>query len=67
MAAAAVHHGRLDLPMGEVERLAGFLAPAEREEAARFRFARDRRRFVLRRARLRQCPAAFVPVPCLDL
>ena len=51
MAAVAVHHGRLDLPAGEVDRLSDLLAPEERDRAARFRFARDRRRFVVRRAR----------------
>jgi len=62
VAAVAVHHGRLDLPAGEVERLAALIAPEEREKAARFRFARDRRRFVVRRARLRQCLAAGMGV-----
>jgi 4'-phosphopantetheinyl transferase len=58
MAAVAVHHGRLDLAAGEVERLAALLAPEEHAQAARYRFARDRRRFVVRRARLRQCLSA---------
>jgi 4'-phosphopantetheinyl transferase len=54
VAAAEVHVGSLDLPGAEVERLLLLLSPEEHARAARFAFARDRRRFVVRRARLRQ-------------
>ncbi|TPG22285.1 4'-phosphopantetheinyl transferase superfamily protein [Sphingomonas koreensis] len=45
--------GALDLDADEVATLAALLDDAERDRAARFRFDRDRRRFVVRRARLR--------------
>jgi len=53
VAAADLHFGSLDVGEDEVERLAVLLDPAERARAARFAFARDRRRFIVRRARLR--------------
>jgi len=58
MAAAEIHIGSLEVPADEVERLAHLLSPEERARAARFAFARDRRRFVVRRARLREVMAA---------
>lgn len=62
MAAAELHFGGLDLAEDAVERLAVLLDPAERARAARFVFARDRRRFVVRRARLREVLAAATGV-----
>lgn len=62
MAAAEVHVGSLDLPGAEVERLLLLLSPEERARAARFAFARDRRRFVVRRARLRQTLSGVIGV-----
>jgi 4'-phosphopantetheinyl transferase len=58
--AVAVHFGSLDLAATEVERLALLLAPEERARAARFAFAEGRRRFIVRRARLRETLAAVV-------
>jgi 4'-phosphopantetheinyl transferase len=58
MAAAEIHFGSLDVAAGEVERLTLLLSADERARAARFAFARDRRRFVVRRARLREILAA---------
>jgi 4'-phosphopantetheinyl transferase len=54
VAAVAVRFGRLDVPADEEARLAALLDPDERARAARFRFARDRRRFVVRRGRARE-------------
>jgi len=54
VAAADLHFGSLQVAEDEVERLATLLDPAERSRAARFAFARDRRRFIVRRARLRE-------------
>ncbi|MDF0487300.1 4'-phosphopantetheinyl transferase superfamily protein [Sphingomonas sp. H39-1-10] len=53
MAAAELHFGSLDVAEDEVGRVLAMLDPAERARAARFAFARDRRRFIVRRARLR--------------
>jgi len=52
--AIAVHFARLDVAAEEEARLAALLDAGERAHAARFRFGRDRRRFVVRRARARQ-------------
>lgn len=48
------HFDRLDVAQDEVERLATLLDSAEQAQAERFRQALHRRRFVVRRARLRQ-------------
>lgn len=45
---------RLDLEPGAVDALAGWLRDDERRRAGRFRLARDRRRYVVARGRLRQ-------------
>ena len=45
---------RLDLAPGAVDALAGCLRDDERQRAGRFRLARDRRRYVVARGRLRQ-------------
>lgn len=50
----------LDRPASERARFEGFLSQAERERAARFRFERDRRRFVVRRGLLRQLLGAYL-------
>jgi 4'-phosphopantetheinyl transferase len=44
----------LDVPTEEVERVERYLDPDELARAERFRFARDRRRFVVRRGLLRE-------------
>ncbi|MEO8716842.1 MAG: 4'-phosphopantetheinyl transferase superfamily protein [Burkholderiales bacterium] len=49
---------RLDLEANAVDRLAGWLGNEERRRAGRFRLARDRRRYVVAHARLRQLLAA---------
>lgn len=60
MARAWVQHDRLDVDAGELAALSGALGDDERVRADRFRFARDRRRFIVRRARLRQWLGAWV-------
>lgn len=62
MAVAEIHSGRLDLPAATVARLARQLSAEERARAERFAFARDRRRFVVRRARLREILATATGV-----
>lgn len=49
---------RLDLETDAVDRLAGWLADTERQRADRYRLTRDRRRYIVARARLRQLLAA---------
>lgn len=56
--AIALHWGHLNVDDAEVARLATCLAADELEHAARFRFGRDRRRFVVRRGKLRETLAA---------
>lgn len=59
---------RFDLDGSRDEiRLTRLLAPDERSRAARFRFDRDRARFVVGRARLRQVLAELTGVPAADL
>lgn len=60
MAQVALSVGRLDIAEGDVMRLAALLAPEERAQADRFRFERDRRRFIVRRARRRERLAAHL-------
>jgi len=54
---------RLDLRPAAVRALAVWLSDAERMRASRFAFDRDRRRFVVTRARLRQLLAVRLDVP----
>jgi 4'-phosphopantetheinyl transferase len=49
---------RLDLETDAVDRLAGWLADTERQRAGRYRLARDRRRYIVARARMRLLLAA---------
>ncbi|HEV3008246.1 MAG TPA: 4'-phosphopantetheinyl transferase superfamily protein [Burkholderiales bacterium] len=51
---------RLDASPEEVRFLRALLCAAEKQRAERFRFERDRRRFVVARARLRQLLAARI-------
>lgn len=60
MPRVAVHLASLDVGLDEVARCAALLDPGERERAARFRFERDRLRFVVRRGRLREWLGAAV-------
>ena len=53
---------RLDAGLEETRSLESCLSGAERERAARFRFERDRRRFIVARARLREELAARLGV-----
>lgn len=61
LAAGTLHLWSIDLALGEsqVEALTLQLTDEERQRAQRFRFPRHRRRFLVRRARLRQLVAAY--------
>ena len=50
----ALRIGRLDVGDEEVSRLFGLIGEEERQRAGRFRAWRDRRRFIVRRGRLRE-------------
>jgi 4'-phosphopantetheinyl transferase len=54
---------RLDVEPDALDALVGLLPEMERQRARRFHFARDRRRFIVARARLRQLLAARVHAP----
>jgi 4'-phosphopantetheinyl transferase len=64
LTATAVHLWRIDLAglVAQAERLAETLAPDELARAARFRFARDRLRFIAGRAALRAILARYLGV-----
>jgi 4'-phosphopantetheinyl transferase len=53
----------LEVPPAAVRAAAGLLSDAERLRAARFVFGRDRRRFIVARARLRELLGARLGVP----
>ena len=53
----------LGVPPQEIQRLEAYLDPDEHARAARFRFARDRRRFIVRRGLLRERLAQVVSEP----
>jgi 4'-phosphopantetheinyl transferase len=50
-------------PESVVEELAATLTPDEHERARRFKFDRDRRRFLVARGRLRQCISRYTGMP----
>jgi 4'-phosphopantetheinyl transferase len=50
----------LDRPAAELRRLYALLSPDERAKTGRFRFARDRRRFIAARGLLRRILSAYV-------
>jgi 4'-phosphopantetheinyl transferase len=58
---------RLDPTPDEVRAAAALLSEAERSRSVRFHFARDRRRFVVARARLRELLAARLGVRAEDI
>jgi 4'-phosphopantetheinyl transferase len=58
---------RLDASPDEVRFLRALLCAAEKQRAERFRFERDRRRFVVARARLRQLLAARIGIKPEDV
>jgi 4'-phosphopantetheinyl transferase len=53
----------LSRPPEEVERFEGLLSEDELQRAARFRFGRDRRRFIVARGSLREILARYVSLP----
>ena len=55
-----VWRARLDRAHGDVERLAALLSADERDRAARFKFERDRGRYVVGRGLLRTLLASYV-------
>jgi len=60
VAIVALHRDRLDVDDRTVAYFARLIAGDERDRAARFRFDRDRRRFIVRRGRLRSLLAEHV-------
>ena len=63
----AVWQTRLDLESAEVLRCAELLSADEQERARRYRFERDRRRFVVARGRLRLLLAAHLDMSPADI
>lgn len=61
-----VHHAALDAPL-DLDALRAHLAPDEQARAARFRFDRDRRRFVVARGRLRVLLARHLETSPADI
>jgi 4'-phosphopantetheinyl transferase len=63
-AAGEIHVFGFDLDVSDAERemLSGFLSPEENDRAARYRFDRDRNRFIVRRAVLRSVLSSYVDV-----
>lgn len=59
----ALYKVALDPAADEVERLTTLLSEEERQRATRFHFDRDRRRFVVRRAKLREILSVRTGVP----
>jgi len=57
----------LDVPLPELDEFAGTLAPDERERAARFRFARDRNRFIAARGLLRAMLGRYLGIDPAEL
>ena len=53
-----IHYVSLDAEEGRLKELADLLSPEERDRAARFRFDRDRHRFIVCRGSLRELLAA---------
>lgn len=53
---------RLDATADQGDRLRGFLSPDELDRAARFRFARDRTRFVAARGQLREIIGRYLDI-----
>ena len=60
MARVAVHFETLEVDAATITALTAIVGPEERARADRFHFARDRHRFLARRARLRQLLGAWV-------
>ena len=60
VAPAEIHVWRINLlcPLAEIARLQNVLSAAEKKQSARYHFAHDQRRFIVRRAVLRQLLAA---------
>jgi 4'-phosphopantetheinyl transferase len=69
LAAQEVHVWRaaLELPPETLERLAATLSADEQERAARFRFERDRRRFIAARGILRTIAGRYLGLPAASL
>jgi 4'-phosphopantetheinyl transferase len=67
VASVAVSFAALEADADELRACWAVLDEADRARADRFRFARDRRRFVVRRAKLRRLLAAHVGVGAADL
>jgi len=67
MATVEVRFGALDVTAEEVAHHHALLDASEREQAGRFRFERDRRRFIVRRGRLREWLGNRIKQPPAEL
>ncbi len=59
---AHIWRASLDVPAGEIERLTTFLSPDEIVRANKFKFARDKKRFIAARGILRELLANYLQI-----
>ena len=64
---ADVWYARLDTPLEVLETCAGVVSPDELERAGRFRFDRERQRYLAGRGLLRQLLAGYLRCPAKEM